>query len=150
MTYLEIVNQVLILMRLDEVNTLEGIEDEAVKVVKQNVNDAKRKVEQAWRWTALREYINVETVQGQANYVVPGTQEQMTIECVLNTTNNYYVRHYDPLRSVYWTCELRICSSHHLSYSQRTLCWLAHPIGGLPQIPIALCAFAKALGAALA
>lgn len=83
MTYLEVVNTVLKLMRLDEVATVAGQEDEAVKVVIQNVNDAKKKVENAWRWNALRDEWAIPVVQGVSTYPITDSYDQIIIDDVL-------------------------------------------------------------------
>lgn len=54
MTYLEICNKVLRLMREDEVSTLQGQDDVVVQLVSDFVNDAKRLVEDSHDWNALR------------------------------------------------------------------------------------------------
>lgn len=83
MTYLEVVNTVLKLMRLDEVATVAGQEDEAVKVVIQNVNDAKKKVENAWRWNVLRDEWAIPVVQGVSTYPITDSYDQIIIDDVL-------------------------------------------------------------------
>ncbi len=54
MTYLEIVNQVLVLMREPSASSLASSDDVVVDIVAQQVNDAKRSVEDAHNWNALR------------------------------------------------------------------------------------------------
>ena len=83
MTYLEVVNTVLKLMRLDEVATVAGQEDEAIKVVIQNVNDAKKKVENAWRWNVLRDEWAIPVVQGVSTYPITDSYDQIIIDDVL-------------------------------------------------------------------
>ena len=53
MTYLELVNAVLVRMREDEILTVQGSDDVVVGMVKEFVNDAKETVEQAHTWTGL-------------------------------------------------------------------------------------------------
>lgn len=53
MTYLELVNAVLVRMREDEVLTVQGSDDVVVNMVKEFVNDAKETCEQAHTWTGL-------------------------------------------------------------------------------------------------
>ena len=98
MTYLDLVNEVLARMRLDPLTTTAGVDDEAAKVIIKNVNDAKRKVEQAWRWTALREEWEIPLVAGTSRYALTDTYDQAIIDDVslsdgfpLNTTNLKYL-----------------------------------------------------------
>lgn len=53
MTYLELVNSVLVRLREDTVKTVQGTDDVVVELVKEWVNDAMQKVQQAHTWTAL-------------------------------------------------------------------------------------------------
>lgn len=53
MTYLQICNKVLRLMREDSVSTVQAPDDVVVELVKDFVNDAKRLVEDAHDWNAL-------------------------------------------------------------------------------------------------
>lgn len=64
MTYLEICNKVLRLMREDEVSTLQGQDDIVVQLVSDFVNDAKRLVEDSHDWNALRTSWSESTVAG--------------------------------------------------------------------------------------
>lgn len=80
MTKLELVNAVLVLMRLDTVTTTAGVDDEAVKVVIQHINDAKVKVEQAWRWNANRTEFPISITPGTTQYALTGTYDQLILE----------------------------------------------------------------------
>ena len=62
MTYLQLVNSVLRRMRETEKNTIVELQhDSYVKLVGEFVNDARRIVEDAWDWSALRKTITVTT-----------------------------------------------------------------------------------------
>ena len=53
MTYLQLVNAVLVRLREDEVLTVQGSDDVVVNMVKEFINDAKETCEQAHTWTGL-------------------------------------------------------------------------------------------------
>lgn len=91
MTYLEIVNEVLALMRLDPVSTTVGVDDEAAKVVIKFVNSAKEKCEKAWRWNALyfEEPITLST--GINEYEIPQSDTYVVLDEVFNTTRQYWL-----------------------------------------------------------
>ena len=95
MTYKELVNTVLTLMRLDTVSTLDGVDDEAVKVVIQHVNDAKRKVENAWRWNANRTEWELTMVPGTKTYDLTGSYEAITFEEAVSA-KGYYLTQTNP------------------------------------------------------
>ena len=59
MTYLELVNKVLIRLREDEVGSVN--QTAYSKLVGEFVNDAARLVEDAWDWSALRTTLTVTT-----------------------------------------------------------------------------------------
>ena len=68
MTYLEIVNKVLRLLREDEADTVQVTDDVVVAIVSDFVNDAKRLVEDTHDWNALRTSW-VETLTPENQYV---------------------------------------------------------------------------------
>lgn len=77
MTYLELINALRTRIREDAVTsvseaTLHGA----------FVNDAKRLVEDAWQWSALRDTINIGTADGTSLYSLTGTASRATIESV--------------------------------------------------------------------
>ena len=67
MTYLQLVNSVLRRMRETETDTIENSNDSYVKLVGEFVNDARRIVEDAWDWSALRTTLIAETQAGVFN-----------------------------------------------------------------------------------
>ena len=82
MTYLNIVNNVLRRMREEEVSSIQ--ENTYAKMVGDFVNDAKRTVEDAWDWSALRTTLTITTAgmtQGLSDWLestdlITTTQEQ--------------------------------------------------------------------------
>ena len=71
MTYLEIVNSVLIRLRENEVQSVN--ENSYSKLIGELVNDAKRIVEDSWDWHALRTTFTVNTVAGTFSYQLSGS-----------------------------------------------------------------------------
>jgi hypothetical protein len=88
MTYLEIVNKVLRLMREPEVATIINSDDAVVELVVEFVNDAKRLVEDAHRWNALRYEWDINTSADTALYPLTGAGKYATIEYILADTGN--------------------------------------------------------------
>ena len=93
MTYLEIVNKVLIRLREDQVSTVEQTPYSAL--VGEFVNDAKQLVEDAWDWSALRTTLTVTTSANTFNYNLTGTGNRVTILDVVNDTSNNFMTYKD-------------------------------------------------------
>ena len=91
MTYLDIVNKVLIRLREDEVSSVN--QTAYSKLIGEFVNDAMRLVEDAWSWSALRTTLTVTTSQNIFNYVLTNSQNNVTILDVLNDTSNYFLEY---------------------------------------------------------
>lgn len=90
MTYLQLVNDVLIRLREDTIasvgaNAQSALEDPVAYMVKQFVNDAKRIVEQAHTWNALRKEWTITTAQGTHSYALTGAGDRAVIEGVLSS-----------------------------------------------------------------
>jgi hypothetical protein len=66
MTYLQLVNSVLRRLREDEVDTVG--QNSYSRLIGEFVNDAKRTVEDAWAWSALRSTLTVTTEADVFNY----------------------------------------------------------------------------------
>tara|TARA_R110000787_G_scaffold51205_1_gene121520 strand:+ start:40 stop:684 length:645 start_codon:yes stop_codon:yes gene_type:complete len=93
MTYLQIVNKVLIRLRENQVSTV--AESTYSSLVGELVNDANKYVEQSWDWTALRQSITVTTAADDYEYALTGSGQDFKLLNVLNNTNNS-VMHYRP------------------------------------------------------
>lgn len=91
MTYLDLVNNVLRRIREDEVSAVS--ESSYSKLVGDFVNDAKRQVEDAWDWSALRTTLSVNTSSGTFNYVLTGSQNRVKVLDVLNDTSNRFMQY---------------------------------------------------------
>ena len=81
MTYLQLVNKVLVRLRENEVSTVG--ENSYSKLIGEYVNDAKRTVENAWDWTGLRNTLTVDTQANVFNYVLTGADNTIKILDVL-------------------------------------------------------------------
>lgn len=89
MTYLQIVNAVLRKLREEQVTTV--AETDYSVLVGDFVNDAKRLVEDAWDWTALRTTKNITTVAGTPTYSLTDFGQRSKILYVHNDTQNCIV-----------------------------------------------------------
>jgi len=92
MTYLQLVNSVLRRMRETETDTIENSNDSYVKLVGEFVNDARRIVEDAWDWSALRTTLIAETTAGVFNLKLEETNNSFKILDVINDTSNLFMR----------------------------------------------------------
>lgn len=89
MTYLEIINKVLVRMREPEASSV--AESEYVKLIGQFVNDCKREVENAWEWLGLRSTIQITTTSGDETYSLTGAGDRYTIKSARNVTRDHYL-----------------------------------------------------------
>lgn len=88
-TYLELVNDVLVRLRENEVT---AVTDTAYsKLIGKFVNDAKRQVEDAYNWNALSETVTVSTSADLFNYVLTDTGIRFRVLDVVNVTNETLV-----------------------------------------------------------
>jgi hypothetical protein len=90
MTFLQLVNDVLIRMRESEVATVQS--SNYSKLIGKFVNDAKRRVEDAYNWNSLGQTVTVTCVSGTSSYVLTGTSGRFKIIDVINDTTNYELR----------------------------------------------------------
>ena len=92
-TYLSIINQVLVKLREPQVAAPN--ENEYSALVGALVNETKREVEDAWRWTALRQTIPVNTVGGTSQYSITGAGKRFRLQdplaSVYDSTNKAYL-----------------------------------------------------------
>jgi len=95
MTYLNLVNNVLRRMREDEVTTVN--QSTYSKMVGDFVNDAKKLVEDAWDWSALRTTMTVTTSADVFNYVLVGSQNKIKVLHAYNDTDNWELQYQTPI-----------------------------------------------------
>lgn len=93
MTYLEIVNSVLIRLREREVSSV--TDNSYSKLIGQFVNDSKRQVEDAWNWNALRTTLTATTIDGIYSYELNTANGRFRILDVINDTSNNFMENRD-------------------------------------------------------
>ena len=86
MTYLELVNDVLVRLRETTVATV--TETSYSTLIGKFVNDAKRQVEDAYAWNVLGTTITVTTASSTASYALTGAGQKFQVMDVINTTSN--------------------------------------------------------------
>lgn len=86
MTYLELVNDVLIRLREPTVTTV--VLNSYSTLIGKFVNDAKRQIEDAFSWNALGQTITVTTASSTASYSLTGAGQKFQVMDVINTTSN--------------------------------------------------------------
>lgn len=85
-TYLELVNDVLIRLRENEVTS---VSDNAYsKLIGKFVNDAKRVCEDAYTWNALSDTLTADTATDVFNYVLVGSGQRFRVIDVIDDTSN--------------------------------------------------------------
>lgn len=85
MTFLELVNDVLIRLREPTVTTV-GLNSYST-LIGRFVNDAKRQVEDAFSWNVLGQTITVTTTPGTHIYSLTGAGQKFSVQDVLNVTD---------------------------------------------------------------
>lgn len=85
MTYLELVNAVLIRLRESQVASVTTTDYSTL--IGAFCNDSKRQCEDAWNWDALSTTITVTTTPGTSNYTVTGSGRRQKEVTVNDTTN---------------------------------------------------------------
>jgi len=85
MTYLELVNDVLVRLREPVVTTFS--ETTYSTLIGKFINDAKRQVEDAFSWNALGTTITVTTAANTSTYSLTGAGQKFQVMDVINTTS---------------------------------------------------------------
>ena len=85
MTYLELVNDVLIRLRESSVTTVG--ETTYSSLIGKFVNDAKRQIEDSYNWNCLGSVITVTTVANTSSYSLTGAGQKFRVNDVINTTS---------------------------------------------------------------
>jgi len=93
MTYLELVNGVLRRLRENQVSAVD--QNPYSLLIGDLVNDAKRIVEDAWDWSALRTTLTITTTADIFNYVLVGSGNRIKIIDVINDTSNWFMTYKD-------------------------------------------------------
>lgn len=91
MTYLQLVNNILVRLRERETQTVN--QNAYIKLIAALVNDAKEEVESAWDWSALRTTLTATTSPDIFSYSLTGSQNNMRMLNVLNDTSDRVMRY---------------------------------------------------------
>ena len=86
MTYLELVNDVLVRLRETTVSTVS--ETSYSTLIGKFVNDAKRQIEDSFAWNVLGTTITVTTTASTSAYSLTGAGQKFQVMDVINTTSN--------------------------------------------------------------
>ena len=97
MTYIELVNKVLLRLRENQVTTVQGSgnSNAYARLIGEFVNEAKAQVESAWDWSALRTTLTVTTAADTFNYELNGSQNNFKVLDVWNDTTNIEMQYRD-------------------------------------------------------
>jgi hypothetical protein len=93
MTYLELVNDVLV--RLRETTVASVTETSYSTLIGKFVNDAKRQVEDAYAWNVLGTTITLSTTSGTYQYALTGAGQKFQVVDVINVTSNIGMKNID-------------------------------------------------------
>ena len=93
MTYLELVNDVLIRLRETTVATV--TETSYSTLIGKFVNDAKRQIEDAFAWNVLGTTITLSTTSGTYSYSLTGSGQKFQVIDVINVTSNVGMKNID-------------------------------------------------------
>ena len=89
-TYLELVNDVLIRLRENEVTS---VSDSAYsKLIGKYINDSKRQVEDSYNWNALSTTLTADTTASLFNYVLVGSGQRFRVIDAVNDSSDDYLR----------------------------------------------------------
>ena len=93
MTYLELVNDILIRLRETTVATVN--ETSYSTLIGKFVNDAKRQIEDAFAWNVLGTTITLSTTSGTYSYSLTGAGQKFQVIDVINSTSNIGMKNID-------------------------------------------------------
>jgi hypothetical protein len=86
MTYLELINNVLIRLRETQVST--NNETTYSSLIGLFVNDAKRQIEDSFNWNVLGQTVTITTVSATYQYSMTGAGQKFQVQDAINTTSN--------------------------------------------------------------
>ena len=93
MTYLELINDVLVRLRETTVST--NSETSYSALIGKFVNDAKRQIEDAYAWNVLGTTITLSTTSGTYSYALTGAGQKFQVQDVINVTGNVGMKNID-------------------------------------------------------
>lgn len=88
-SYLTLVNDVLVRLREPTVTSVSS--NEYSSLIGKLVNDAKREVEDSWKWEVLKSTYSVSTTQDIVSYTLTGSGYRFIIDEVINDTSNWFM-----------------------------------------------------------
>lgn len=92
MTYLDLVNAVLVRLREKKTSVLDT--NPYLSVIGAFVNDAKDSVEDAWNWSQLRQTTSIPVPLGSKSVIVPDSSDNTyQVKSILNLQKGYYLRY---------------------------------------------------------
>lgn len=86
MTYLQLVNDVLVRLREEQVSTVS--ETTYSSLIGKFVNDAKRAIEDSYEWNTLGTTVVVSTTASTSSYSLTGAGQKFRVQDVINDTSN--------------------------------------------------------------
>lgn len=93
MNYLELVNEVLVRLRENEVTAVS--DNKYSKLIGKFINDTKRQVEDAYNWDVLVDTVTAQTSPAVFSYALTGVGTRFKVMDVLNDTSNNEVKYID-------------------------------------------------------
>lgn len=90
-TYLQLVNDVLTRLRESTVTSVD--QNVYSALIGKLVNDAKREVEDAWSWDALRTTYSTNTVSGTFNYTLTNSGTRIRVLQAMNDTSDEFLNY---------------------------------------------------------
>jgi len=93
MTYLELINDVLVRLREPTVST--NLETIYSTLIGKFVNDAKRQVEDAYAWNVLGTTVTLSTTSNTYSYALTGAGQKFQVQDVINATSNVGMKNID-------------------------------------------------------
>ena len=120
MTYLDLVNNILVRLRERTVSTVN--QNTYSTLIGQLVNDAKLEVESAWNWSHLKTTLTATTGIGVFGYILTGTSTSFSTMDVINDTSNESLAYATPAQFNEWYLKQQAPSGRptHYSYNGKT------------------------------
>lgn len=99
MTFLELVNKVLLRLRESPVATVQGSGNSNMyaRLIGEFINEAKAQVESAWDWSALRTTLTATTSAGVFSYELNSAKNSAKLLNVINDTSNFPMEYKDAI-----------------------------------------------------
>jgi hypothetical protein len=93
MNYLDLINQVLVRLRENTITVARVDSDPFYRTIGAHVNDAKKKVEDSWQWSQLRQQDVINIVADQEIVTLPDSDDNVyIIKTILNADTGHFMR----------------------------------------------------------